>query len=133
MTQQFLHFQSSAGRRLMLVDEVVEVIPMVSIQREAEDALNEKFCGLLNFRGSIVPVFDFSPYQEGVCNNTSSFLVVAQSPNGKIAVVASEVDYLLDIRDENVNYVSSSADREFNVAKIEDEMVRIVNTGKFFE
>lgn len=129
--KQYLHFKSSVGRRLLSVSEIVEVIPMVSLQREDADALNEKFCGLLNFRGSVVPVFSLSKYEEFFCKNPSAFLIVSKNETNKLAIVAEELDYLLDIRDDQINSVRSSNGNEFNVAKIGDDMVRIVQTKEF--
>lgn len=129
--RQFLHFQSDAGRRLIAVDEIIEVIPMVWLQREAADSEQDSFCGLLNFRGNIVPVFTLSVYEERTCTDPSYFLIVTHTENGMVAVLAHEVDYLVNVDSAAISRISAQSGTVLNVAKVEDEMVRIVKPAEF--
>lgn len=131
--KQFLHFQSSAGRRLIAVDQIIEVIPMVWLQREDSDAANPFFCGLLNFRGKIVPVYTVSNYQEKFACDPSAFLIVAETEQGMIAVLALEVDYLVSVNTLEISQISSAGGKVVNAAKVDDEMIRIVVPREFLQ
>ena len=129
--KQFLHFHSSAGRRLIAVDQVIEVIPMVWLQREAADDANQYFCGLLNFRGEIVPVFTLSMYEAKFHNDPNLFLIVADTDQGMVAVLALEVDYLVEVPDSAVSQINAIGGKVVNAAKVDDEMIRIVVPREF--
>lgn len=128
---QYLHFESSVGKRLISVAEVVEVIPMVFLQREASDVHQQNFCGLLNFRGNIVPVFNLSAYEQSSCFAISNHLIIASTEAGLVGIVALEVDYLVDIQATDLRDVSPTQGQSFMVAKIDSDMVRIVSATEF--
>ncbi len=130
---QYLHFQSSVGRRLINVEEVVEVIPMVMLQREEADAQNKKFCGLMNFRGNIVPVFNLSGYEEETCIDVGNLLIVSHTEAGLVALLAREVDYLVNIEHDELTRVNPIGGEPFLVSKINNEMVRLVSANEFIQ
>lgn len=130
---QYLRFQSYAGSRLINVDEVVEVIPMVLLQRENADDGQENFCGLLNFRGDIVPVFNLASYNETACLDISNLLIISSTDAGLVAIVAIEVDYPLNIANENLRDINPSQGKQFRVAKIDSDMVRIVSAKELLQ
>lgn len=130
--KQFLHFQSGVGKRLVPVDDVVEVIPMVALQRD-DETYGQHFCGLMNYRGHIVPVFTLSQYASEDCSNIDYFLIVAGMGDAMVAVLAQEVDYLVTVEAGDITTVRPREGQPFMVAKINEEMVKVVNPQDFLQ
>ncbi len=125
----YLHFESSLGSRLVSVSDVVEVIPLVALQpQESEDPL---FCGLLNYRGKIVPVFDLSTPAQDRLRDTQSFLIVAQCEDHGIAFLAKEVNAIIDVTPELISEIRPASSPAFHVAKWADNILRIVEPREF--
>ncbi|MEZ5493911.1 MAG: chemotaxis protein CheW [Pseudomonadales bacterium] len=125
----YLHFESSLGSRLVNVSDVVEVIPLVALQPQgSEDPL---FCGLLNYRGQIVPVFDLSASSQERLHDAQSFLIVAQCENQGIAFLAKEVNSIIDVAPELISEIRPANSPMFHVAKWADDILRIVEPREF--
>ncbi len=127
--ESFLHFQSSAGSRLVRVSQVVEVIPMVALQHEQTDS--NQFCGLLNYRGKIIPVFDLLRADENALLDMKAFLIVTQCYGSDVALIACEVKLIFELMVEAVQIIAPANLAHFEVAKVEGEMVRVVNLQEF--
>ena len=126
---QYLHFESSLGSRLVSVSDVVEVIPLVALEpQESQDPL---FCGLLNYRGKIVPVFDLSASEKNRLHDIQSFLIVAQCEEHGIAFLAKEVNAIIDVSPELISEIRSNSSPTFYVAKWADNLLRIVEPREF--
>lgn len=126
---EFLLFSTALGQRLVSVESVVEVIPFVKLQQEQSD--NPLFRGLLNYRGQILPVFDFMAAGNALAEDYSSFLVVLDGEQGLFSLVAQEVNQLLQVAADDVFAVNAAAGAPFAVAKAGDAMIRIVSVGDF--
>ena len=126
---EFLLFSTAAGQRLLPVQDVVEVIPFVKLQ--PENSNNPLFRGLLNYRGQILPVFDFVPASQGVAADYRCFLVVVQARTGAFCLVAQEVNHLLAVPDDGIFPVTAAPGQQFDVVKSGDAMIRIVSMEEF--
>ncbi|HSC76350.1 MAG TPA: chemotaxis protein CheW [Pseudomonadales bacterium] len=129
--QDFLFFASSVGPRLVPVTEVIEVIPFVKLQREPGN--NDRFCGLLNYRGKVLPVFDFMACDTNPSRDIRRFLIVTHGEYGDACLVAQEVNHLISVEDDKVFPVQASAEHHFMVAKCGDVIIRIVSAGEFIQ
>lgn len=127
--KEFLYFQSALGSRLVSVAEVVEVIPMVALQKESLE--NKLFCGLLNYRGQIVPVFDFADGSTQRTLDPQAFLIVTQYNGKPVALLAQEVNQIIAITSEDISLIAPAGAPSFSVAKLGDEMIRIVCPKEF--
>lgn len=129
--QAFLLFTSTVGARLLPVQHVVEVIPFVRLQ--AQVSSNPCFRGLLNYRGRVLPVFDFSICQADDNQDHRRFLVITTSEAGDVCLLADEVQYLLEVPNESIFPVKSAGNERFLVAKVGKDMIRIVDMLEFAE
>lgn len=126
---EFLLFSTALGQRLVPVESVVEVIPFVKLQQE--QTANPLFRGLLNYRGQILPVFDFVAAANALVEDYRSFLVVMQGEQGLFSLVAHEVNQLLRVAVDDVFAVNAAAGESFAVAKAGEAMIRIVSVEDF--
>lgn len=131
MMLEFLLFSTAAGQRLLPVQQVVEVIPFVQLQKEASP--NPLFRGLLNYRGKVLPVFDFAAQPDDPYRDCRSFLVVTRSSHGELGLVAEEVHHLLVAPAEDLFTIAASATRAFDVVKDGDAMIRIVDVQDYWQ
>jgi chemotaxis signal transduction protein len=102
---------------------------MVSLQREITD--NQHFCGLLNFRGKIVPVFDLVKSEERHILDINAFLVVTHSDGRDAALIAIEVNGIVDIEDTAISTITPIDQPAFHVAKLGNDMVRLASPQEF--
>ena len=130
-TRKFLLFESALGHRLVACDDVVEVINMVALQRDPEDAQNHQYCGVFDYRGKIVPVFDFVEYDERNISNPGLFLLILQNKQKQMALIARDLADLVDIQTHDINDIDPEAGIAFEVAKVDEQLIRIVNAARF--
>lgn len=118
------------------IDCVVEVIPFVKINPIPKSAMHLK--GLVNFRGSLIPVFDLAYYLTK--NNTNIYLstriiVVRDKNNEEIefGILSEDVSetYSIDtsVKEEHINSYASHPFID-DVFLIDFEMVHLVNLRK---
>jgi len=126
----YVHFVSGLGSRLIHVEEVVEVIPMVMLDESGTDSSNS-LRGLFNYRGKIIPVFDICSDAVKTTLGADKFLIVTCVDDRSLAVVASEVNQLVSVELSDISHITPVGESSFLVAKVNDLMIRIINTADF--
>ena len=130
MGESFLHFEASIGSRLLPLQAVVEVIPMVRLN-ETRGEGNECYRGVLHFRGRMIPVFDFDATSR-TAERPDAFLVVANSASREFALVASKIYDLVNVGEEDLSKLDTGAERCVSVASVDGQLVRIVDPECLF-
>lgn len=92
---QFVRFRGSSGERLVHLSVVVEVIPMVRLTSREHHG-NQRYCGMLHFRGRVIPVFDLDHRDVALLDNPDNFLVVTRQGAREQAIVASEIGEIIE-------------------------------------
>lgn len=128
---KFLRFTSGIGERLVDAGDIVEVIPMIALQRDSDDDENPRFCGVFDYRGHIVPVFDLQPYRDKNIQNPDIFLVIVYGKASLLALVAYDIDDLVEVEADNINEVRPESGTPFRVAKIQENLIKVVNPDRF--
>lgn len=128
---KFLLFRSGIGNRLLAAGDVVEVIPMIALQRDPDDDMDPRFCGVFDYRGRIVPVFDFVSYQQGNIKNPDAFLLIVHGSRSMLALVAYDIDDLVDVAADSIDEVAPESGLPFAVARLGEQLVKIVNPDRF--
>lgn len=131
MKKAFIHFTTANGERLIDVVEVVEVIPMVWLERDTDALSNDYYIGLLNYRGQIISVFDPAGGAKHFQPNPDHFLIVCRSSSQTIALIATEVHQLVEIEKQEITQIDALNQASFSAAKLKDKIIRIVCTNDF--
>ena len=128
-SRRFLRFRSADGDRLVRLEDVVECSPMVQIEADMR-ADAPRYRGLLHFRGRVVPVFEPTSDQPEPID-PDWFLVVLQSDDGEIALVARDFYDIYTTDADNYAEVDIGAGRAITVVSSEEEVVRVVRPEQF--
>lgn len=129
--KSFIHFVTAHGPRLIEVTEVVEVIPMVWLERDSEAENNPYYIGLLNYRGKIISVFDPAGQAQSFIPNPENFLIVCSNGEQHIALVAIEVNQLVDIEKKEIRSIDALNQASFLAAKHNDQIIRVLRTDDY--
>lgn len=130
--KHFLRFRSGDVERLVDAAEIVEVVPMVALRAGDGDIAHEKYAGLLDYRGHVVPVFDLAG-RSGACQRSDSFLVVLGNEDEKTAVVATEVDEVVQLDNDCLSTLKVATARSILVGKVGQDMVRVLTVAELYE
>ncbi len=123
--KQFLHFQTSLGKRLVILNEVTEVLPMVALDYSETEG-NDLYCGLLHFRGRVVPVFDVQQRTQKSLQCLDLFLIVLNNEQQEMAIVASDIYGIVEAPAECWQTLQTGSKRPIEVVNIEGEFLRIL-------
>lgn len=129
----FIHFITARGARLINVSEVVEVIPMVWLERDSDAVESAYYIGLLNYRGQIISVFDPAGNAQNFLPSPEGFLIVSSNGQQTIALLADEVNQLVEIDTESVREISAIDQQAFSAAKVNGQIIRIVTTADYLQ
>lgn len=129
----FIHFTTTNGPRLINVTEVVEVIPMVWLERDSDAIDNAYYVGLLNYRGNIISVFDPAGGAQHFKPHPDNFLIVCSNGIQTIALIATEVHQLADIDKQEIRQIDALNQTSFSAAKLKDKIIRIVTTSDYIK
>ena len=129
----FIHFTTANGPRLINVTEVVEVIPMVWLERDSDAIDNAYYIGLLNYRGNIISVFDPAGGAQQFVPQPDHFLIVCSNSVQTIALIATEVHQLVDIDKDEIRQIDALNQASFSAAKLKDKIIRIVTTSDYIK
>lgn len=88
--RRFLHFATAAGDRLAAIEDVDVVLPMMRLDHAPGEG-GPTCLGLMDWRGSVVPVFDFIPRAANAEFSPEWLLVVLRVRSSRVAVVAADV------------------------------------------
>ena len=132
-TVAFIHFTTANGSRLINVAEVVEVIPMVWLERDSDAVDHAFYIGLLNYRGNIISVFDPAGGAKQFQAHPDHFLIVCSNGIQTIALIAMEVHQLVEIEAQEIQQIDALNQASFSAAKLKDKIVRIVSTDDYLQ
>jgi chemotaxis signal transduction protein len=81
----------------------------------------------------VVPVFDLSDAAPEHFMDIQSFLIVTRHEERGVAILAQEVNRIVDIHDGDITKVTPQGMSGFSVAKLGDEMIRVVQPQELLE
>jgi chemotaxis signal transduction protein len=131
-----LPFKIDDANYCINIDSVVEVIPLVQINRIPKSG--EHLLGLINFRGDLLPVFDLCYYLKQKYTNRylSTRIIIVKdkiNPNIEFGIVSDEVSETYDIeqstKQENIDSYTSHPFID-EVYLIDYEMIHLMNLKK---
>jgi len=126
---RFVRFRGSAGGRLIPLAAVVEVIPMVRL-RSSEQGGNPRYCGLLHFRGRVVPVFDLVDGRRSGLHNPDHFLVVTRGQAGERAIVAHEVEDIVEVEARACSELDVGGSYPVSVVDLNGALLEVVDPDR---
>lgn len=127
---KFLHFQSGAGERLLDLNLIVEVLPMVALEY-FEESTSPYFLGGLRYRGEFVPVFSLKAGLQSE-KNPDYFLIVLAYENRKLALLAQNVMEVLSLRPDCIEKLPIGASSSVVIVKVKDSYLRVCEPAHFF-
>lgn len=122
----FLHIVSGDGPHLIALADVVEVLPMVWLDRGSEDG-GPHYCGLLNYRGEVLPAFAVSDRDLEPREQPQWMLVVVRSETGSGAWVVRDVLGVLQVDSAQVSRPALGGARPVAVVEIDGALVRVLD------
>ena len=121
----FLHVHSGAGPHLIPLDSVIEVLPMLALDRGGESA-RSGYCGLLRFRGQAVPTFALSEDDQRPEEHLDWMLVVGLSAGAARAWVVRDVLGVLQVEPERVQHPELGSAAGCAVVDLDGRLVRVL-------
>ncbi len=121
----FLHVVSGDGPHLLPLATVVEVLPMVTLDRGTE-AGGPRYCGLLQYRGAVVPAFALSEHDLDPQSHPEWMITVVRSGEVTTAWVVRDVAGVLDVPPEQLVQPVVGGDGGLCVVEVDGALVRVV-------
>ena len=119
---EFLLLTLEAKKRLIAIDDVVEVIPMVRLD-ELDSNADPRFKGILHYRGDMVPVFLFAESDHQPI--ASDVLVVCEGSKKRMAFVVNQVEEIVEIAYKQISSHPDPA-QEGGIADLQGEAIEII-------
>jgi chemotaxis signal transduction protein len=129
---RFVRFRGSGGERLLPLSSVVEIIPMLRLLGGEHEG-NHRYCGALHFRGRVIPVFDL---EDGGCaglDNPAYFLVVARGISSERAIVAHDVDDIVEVASESCSELDIGGPQPVRIVDVEGTLLKVVDPDRLAE
>jgi len=124
VTRTFLRFTAAGADRLLALDSVVEVVPMMRLHASGAEG-SRRFRGILSYRGRMLPVFDFTDAVRP--HSHEWFLIIVDDGRTEAAVVAEDVLDVVDVPTEGVSHIDSGALRHVDGASVDGAYLPIVD------
>lgn len=121
----FLHVLGGGGPGLIPLGWVVEVLPMVALQR-TEDAAG-RYCGLLQYRGDVLSTFALDDRDADPQAHPEWMLVIVRLDAVAEAWVARDVVGVTEQDDDRVRSPRSGGGRTASVVEIEGVLVPVLD------
>lgn len=123
----FLHVVSGDGPHLIPLASVVEVLPMVTLDRGLELG-DPRYCGLLQYRGDVLPTFALSDEDTAPQEHPGWMLVVVRSQEGASSWVVRDVAGVLDVAPERIARPQVGGASGLAVVDVDGVLVRVLGS-----
>lgn len=121
----FLHAISGDGPHLIPLESVVEVLPMVTLDRGAEEG-EPRYCGLLQYRGEVLPTFALSDRDLAPQEHPEWMLVAVRSGGESLVWVLRDVAGVLDVARERISQPRVGGAQPVSVVELDGTLVRVL-------
>lgn len=122
MSDSFVSLVVRGEARLIRLDRVREVLPMVALQ---EVTLDHPAClGMLNLRGEVIPVYTLDPARPPL--DPSQFIVVTTRDGEPLGLVVEGMGEVLEVDPERVQR-RRVRDRDIEVAYVEEKVIPVLD------
>lgn len=126
---RFVRFCGSGGERLIPLTAVVEIIPMLRLL-EGKHEGNRRYCGALHFRGRVIPVFDLEDGDTATLDNPAHFLVVTRGRERERAIVAHDVDDIIEVERQACSQLDTGGAYPVCVVDVDGELIKVVDPDR---
>ncbi len=121
--RHFVQYVSCIGERLLRLEDIVEVLPMLTLDRLGQEG-GALFAGLLHYRGDAVPVFSLTanapmPGPEG-------YILVTRVHGRKAGLLAHDVVGVVSLDESACTEMPGGGGHRIAGAHVDGRFLRIV-------
>ena len=126
MSHQFVLVTTARGRKLVRVEDIQEIVPLMSLQSIGDRGGNCR--GLANLRAEVVPIFDLNGCTAPM--SASRLIVVVRVRGEAVGLIVDDVDDVVSIPTARVTTRAVSVGRSVVVAQLGDEIVTVLEPAE---
>ncbi len=116
----FLRMSCADGVRLLPVEQIIEVLPLVTVERFGR---GDGSIGYIHFRGELVALF--SPGAPDPVLSLDQYIVLVALPAGKAAILVDDVHEVIEVEEKQCRAVG--AQRWLAGVMLEEGFVRTLD------
>jgi chemotaxis signal transduction protein len=124
--KQFVTVSAGGRRKLVPLEEVVEIIPMLAL--EDVEGQSHLCRGVANLRGDLVPVFDLTGATAPL--HPSRFILVSRADGVLIGLIVDDVHEVLTLEDERLLRRPVGGGRTALMVSVEGSVMAVLNPAE---
>lgn len=124
--RQFVTVTAGGRRKLVPLDEVVEIIPMLALSHV--DGQSHLCRGVANLRGELIPVFDLTGPDAPL--HPSRFILIARADEILVGLIVDDVHDVLGIEDERLLHRPLGGGRSSLIVNVDGAAMAVINPAE---
>lgn len=124
MDTPFLHVTLPGGQKLIGLDAVREILPMMQLHESPTHPGEDGFRGFANLRGTLVPVYQS---KESVAMSPDAFIIVFKEGDKLWGRVVDDVQDIVHVSAEQLCEAGRADGHDARAARLGDDVVGILN------
>lgn len=124
----FIHFRSGKTDMLIRIEDVDEVVPVMTLTEVAY--LGGRCRGMLNLRGEMIPVFEVSGAEPSAEGSLSQLILVGKSDSEPLGIVVDDVEDVVVVPADRVAQRRLGGGREATFARIDDTLLPVLDPAE---
>lgn len=123
--EYYFKVQQPGGTRLIPLDHIVEVAPMVEL-KDIDGETHPDFAGVMLYRGHHIPVYDLQQIPEEPEAMLECLILIVKSSEEKLFGLRSLDDCeVLSVADEQVDFINTGTGITQKVVQMDEQMIEV--------